>query len=431
MNTLITRSALSIFLAMGLVGCANDDSGNPVETEATAASTEYQDTLTVIADNVVIPTYANLMDSTGELLTSVQSYCTAIGGVNEATELAQTRIRWSSVLNDVQTSLAFQIGPIAENDQAQSKRLNSPDSASSCVVDRSVASFDDGLITVDAVRDGGRGLDAMEYLLFNSTLTHTCPSSVVETQNWNDLTDNERLTQRCAYAEAVASDLNTTAQGLHNAWISGGDDYRNNYISAGGADSNIASQDDALTSAFEALFYLDVEAKDEKLGIPFGLQQSCFTTTCEDQLQFTLSESGAKNLLSNLNGFKALLVGGFSNEDAESGESLGLVNGFDDILRVRGFESTVADLLNKTNVSIASLQSFVDNNLTLADEIEDIANATQAQICQNSSDDPATVTSHEACQIHGQIRQITDILKGTFADVINIRLPERAESDND
>ena len=73
----------------------------------------------------------------------------------------------------------------------------------------------------------------------------------------------------------------------------------------------------------------------------------------------------------------------------------------------------------------------MDNNLTLADEIEDIANATQAQICQNASDDPATVTSHEACQIHGQIRQITDILKGTFADVINIRLPERAESDND
>ena len=74
------------------------------------------------------------------------------------------------------------------------------------------------------------------------------------------MTDNERLTQRCAYAEAVASDLNTTAQGLHNAWISGGDDYRNNYVNAGGADSNIASQADALTSAFEALFYLDVVA---------------------------------------------------------------------------------------------------------------------------------------------------------------------------
>ena len=151
MNTLITRSALSIFLAMGLVGCANDDSGNPAETEAAAASTEYQHPLTVIADNVVIPTYANLKDSTDELLTSVQSYCTAIGGVNEATELAQARIRWSSVLNDVQTSLAFQIGPIAENDQAQSKRLNSPDSASSCVVDRSVCL----LYTSPSPRDRG------------------------------------------------------------------------------------------------------------------------------------------------------------------------------------------------------------------------------------------------------------------------------------
>ncbi|GAA3940952.1 imelysin family protein [Litoribacillus peritrichatus] len=431
MNTLITRSALGLLLATGLMGCANDDSGEPSAAAATTASSEYRATLTVVADEVVIPAYANLINSTGELLTSVQNYCAAIGGVNEAANLAQAQASWRSALNDIQTGLAFQLGPINENDQALAKRLNSPELANRCVVDRSVVSFDDGLVTVDAVRDAGRGADALEYLLFNSTLTHTCPASVVETQNWNALSDDERLTQRCAYAEALATDLNSTAQSLHNAWISGGDDYRSNFINAGTAGSDIASQDDALTAAFEALFYLDTEVKDTKLGVPFGLHQNCFTTTCEDELQFTLSESGARNLLSNLQGFKALLVGGFSDQAAESGESLGAVNGFDDILRVRGFASTVDDLLAKTDAGIVSLEAFVANDQTLVDEVQNIANATQAQICQNASDDPSTATSHEACQIHGQIRQITDILKGTFADVINIRLPERAESDND
>ena len=57
-------------------------------------------------------------------------------------------------------------------------------------------------------------LQYVEYLLFNNDLTHNCPAQIVETQNWNALSLEDRANQRCDFAKIVVDDIEDNLENI-------------------------------------------------------------------------------------------------------------------------------------------------------------------------------------------------------------------------
>lgn len=404
------KALMPVAVAALLSACAGEgDSGTGSETAA-SAEFNYTAMLANYADNLVQPLLMQSRDKADALVESVAQYCGQLQA-NEQADIAAARSGWRETMALWQQLELLQVGPLIENGGAERNRIYAYGSSaplSSCAVDQAVVLAEDESFDLSSRSFNSRGLAALEYLLFRDELSHTCPAQIPQTAHWNSRPESERRQARCDYAALVAADVTAGIEKVIEAWNPTGGDYRYQFIAP-------ASHEASLKSLSDALFYIELESKDAKLGVPLSIHADCSAVACPDAVESPYAQNSIANIHNNLKGFKQ----SFNGAD-------GL--GFDDIIRAEGFADVAADF-----------NQDIDNAITLAGQIDEsllsqserLLAAGSNTACLNAAANPEVQSDYPACQLHGYLKRLNDRLRTDFITIVNLDLPERGQSDND
>lgn len=404
---------LSALALLGLVGCAGDDRASE-ESVDTAREFDFTGMLANYADNLILPQYRAFAEQAEQMAGdsgTLASYCNAIDSGAETQARTEARDQWRETMALWQEAELTRVGPLLANGGALRNRIYSFGSAapfSSCAVDQSVVLGQETDFDLAGRSVNSRGLAALEYLLFNENLAHSCPAQITQTQEWNQRPEAERKQWRCDYARQVAGDISTAADELVRAWEPDGGDYRYHWV-------NPANQEENLKSLSDALFYIELETKDLKLGVPTGIHAGCNAAACPESVESKYSETSLDNLRANLIAFKRLFNGG-----------AGL--GFDDIIVSEGFPDIAQTFSTLTDDALDQIDTM---DSSLYAETQALLASGDVQGCENSAANPDSVQTVEACSLHGLLKRITDRLRTDFITIVDLDLPERGQSDND
>lgn len=246
-----------------------------------------------------------------------------------------------------------------------------------------------------------RGLGAAEYLIFYEPADNACaPTASLNTSgSWNALGAAEITKRRAAYARAIATDTVARGQKLVDSW----DPAKGNFlgeIAGAGTAKTYASQQMAFNAVSDALFYADLELKNEKVGIPAGLVPGCTTPPCVANVESPYAKRSKDHMRNNLVGVERLLKG------CGTGAS-GL--GFDDLLSAVGAET----IAKKLDAQLADVRKAIDALKEPTFEEDLVKNA------------PGVKALFDA------LRAFSATLKAEFVTVLDLELPKPAASDND
>lgn len=404
---------LMLAALLPLSACVDNKGGS--SAAVTPDNFDFVGMLANYTDTIIIPNYEDFADLSAALASSggaLDQYCSAIGTAEEGTARNIAQNAWRDSMAQWQLTEMHQLGPVLDNDSALRNRIHSYSRSnliSTCGIDQSVVIADgDPNFSVSSRASNQRGLGAIEYLLFNDDLSHTCPSQVTQTSNWNQRPESERKQLRCNYARLLAADIDNAAGTLVSAWLTAEGNYRSTFV-------NPANLDDSLKALSDALFYLDTETKDSKLGIPTGINSSCSQRTCPTVIESRFSHTSLSHIRQNLQSFISLLTGG-----------VGL--GFDDIIQQAGVAEVSEKLQADSQLAIAEIDAMTTS---LSDQVASISDQASEDACIAASGNPEGARTVAVCNLYGYIRRITDTLKVGFVAAVDIDLPDRAQSDND
>ena len=362
-----------------------------------------------LSDNIIIPNYEALETSTADFAAvdgPLDQYCSAIGGADEATMLATAQDAWKNTMAIVQETEMHAIGPALDNEGALRDRVHSYsfDTISTCGVDQIAASIDEAGFSVSNRAINQRGFGSVEYLLFNADLGHTCGSQVPTTQGWAALSDNEKKQLRCEAALSIAEDVSSAASSIATGW----DTYRTEFTSLG-------NTGDSMQAVTDALFAIETLAKDQKIGVPTALRNSCSALTCPDRIESPYSENSFTNIRNNLLTFKDMFTGldGY---------------GFDDFINDEGYPEESAEFAVVVDEAVAIIDATAT---TLSEQVADITDAAKTAECVNAFSSPDTAAELSACQLNGKMKELTDLLKYEFILIVGVSIPEAAAGDGD
>jgi predicted lipoprotein len=239
-----------------------------------------------------------------------------------------------------------------------------------------------------------RGLAALEYLLFTEGSESQCPQGAPA--GWAALAPAEREARRRAYAAVAAADVHRRATALVDAWEAGKGGFAAVLASAGPGNKTFPTTQLALSAVSAALFYLDGETKDQKVGQPLGLFE-CLAPSCPES---RFARRTKANVRANLVAFRRITEGCGAGFD-------GL--GFDDLLEAVGAEAVAGALRQRGAAVLAALDAI---------EEPDLPEAAKA--------DMASVRA-----LHAAMKGLTDMLKMEFKTLLDLEIPKRFEGDND
>jgi len=363
-----------------------------------------------LTNEVISPTFESFKLEAEKQYEFIAAYCDSeksfANSTIEQPALAQAKsdaqAQWRATMDVWQQAELMQIGPLAEDDNLLRNKIYSWPTVSTCGVDFDVTFFNEGTVNGQpydiTLRTAQRkGLDALEYLLFNEDLNSSCPANTGPT-TWVNFTDTDRKIARCEFATEVALDIDNNADDLLAQWntVNG---FASQLKEAGTSNSSFASDHDAVNAISDALFYIDSFTKDEKLAIPLGiLVNQCGSVACPEEVESPFSMHSLTNIKNNLLAFQKLFKGS-ENENAI---------GFNDYLIDVGDTTTAEDIQTNITRALAAVDALT---LSLAETLE--------------------TTPEQAEQIHTDVKSITDQLKTNFITSLALELPATSAGDND
>lgn len=316
---------------------------------------------------------------------------------------AAVRVAWEAAMDSFQVLETLRFGPFARasedpkgrdlRDQMYAWPLGGRCNIETQIVSQGYASaaFATSLVNV-------RGMGALEYLIFYSGTDNACPaySSLNKDGTWSALGAEELARRKASYAAVVAADIALHAHALRDAWKPDGGGFGAAFASS----SAYPSAQAALNAVSNALFYVEVEVKDLKLGVPLGLSPDCTNATCPESLESHYASYSKRNIARNLRGFRRLFTG--------CGASAETSLGFDDWLAAVGAEELAGRML----AELAAAEQSVA--------------ASDSVLEQQLPSDPTSVR-----RIYDAVKALTDSLKSEFVSVLELELPKSTEGDND
>ncbi|MGE0323913.1 MAG: imelysin family protein [Polyangiaceae bacterium] len=341
-----------------------------------------------------------------ELQRTTQAFATDPSDVNALS--AQNA--WRQAISAWQRAELFRFGPAARTGEPGAQDLRDQiygwPLVSRCKVDEQLVGQDYMKPEFASSLINGRTHSALDYLLFYAGEDNGCSSFSAINANgtWSALGAEEIRARKAAYAGAIGSLLLTNASLLVEHWVPAqpnfpnGKNFCNSLATAGMGSSVFDSDQAALNAVSDALFYVDKELKDWKLGRPVGFVD-CFSEVCPEAVELPFSKGSLAHIANNLAGFRDLFTGC-------SDSALRL--GFDDWLTAVGAESVSQRML--TALDGAQL------------EVSKVAGPLDTAVVN----DKASVE-----RAYAAVKQLTDILKTEFVTVLNLELPKSAEGDND
>lgn len=402
---------VAFVLVAAIGGCGGDKTSKPQSNDGFDRNAMLENW----SKSVVGPTLSRFASQANNLAaaTAELDRVAAAGGSDYQERMQAAQTQWRNAMNAWQVAELLQFGPAGERGkvtggQSLRAKIYSWPSVSPCRVDERVFLQDySGAAYFEAAPLAAYGLDALEYLLFQSATTNACNASSALNQGgaWNNLGEAEIVRRRAAYAKTVAEQLKKDAEQLDAAWAVSGGDFSTQWITAGKGSTAYDSAQMAVDEVYAAMLYLDPGTQDAKLGIPAGINAGCTKMTCPEALESPWAGTAKENIQNNLTGFKQLFTGDANytgTPDEEQGP------GFDEWLRALGADA-LADRM---------IKSIRDSEQAAAG-----LQGTLAEALVNNLD--------QVKALHAAVSLINDDLKGEFVSVLNLRLPGQGAGDND
>ena len=339
-----------------------------------------------------------------EVAVALDAAARAAASSGDEVDVARLRDAWIAAMARWQEVELFRFGPMARSGDPGGKDIRDQiygwPLVNRCGIEERIASrgyeapdFGASLINV-------RGLAAFEYAAFYEPSDNACSqfSTINAHGTWATLGAGEIARRKVGYTVAVGKDVLAHVDALMDAWALSGGNFRAALLGAGAQSAIFASEQKALNAVSDALFYIELEAKDWKLGRPLGLGD-CTAPTCPEALESLYARQSTAHLRHNLAGFRALFQGCGAGND-------GL--GFDDWLGAVG----ATDLADRMLAALGGAEAAV---ATLDPPLE-----------QALAIDPSKVMA-----VYTAVKALTDLLKTEFVTVLNLELPKSTQGDND
>jgi predicted lipoprotein len=345
--------------------------------------------------------YVAARDRAEELVAALQAADTDPHG-------GSVRAAWVNLIDTWEQAEVMQFGPAATvklpGGQDLRDNIYSWPVVTACEIDKLIVSKEYELPTFSSTLDlRVRTLNALEYLIFHSTPDNLCPttSAINSSGAWLGLSATELGQRRLAYARVVAAAVHARTESLADAWDPAGGNFLGALSSAGNGSAVYASDQAAFNAVNNAIFYVEVEVKDFKLGKPLGKTPDCTAPPCLDWLESRFAHRSKQHVTNNLIGFRKLFVG--------CGNDFGGL-GFDDLLTATNAEGLAQQMIADLDAAIAAGDAIEEGDLGGA-----------------LRDDFASVDAWWVA-----LKGLTDALKSEFIGVLGLERPPRApEGDND
>jgi predicted lipoprotein len=381
------------------------ESGHVDSSSDGTPSIDRGDVLRSIADQVIVPSTAAFTEQAAAFDAAVQAWAATADPGSATAELDAARAAFRTAMAQWQALEVMQVGPAAPSltvpgGEDRRDAIYSWPTTDTCAVDRALAAedyaaadfFETELVLV-------YGLAALEYLLFEQGDAHTCPAQVLLDEPWAALGVDEIERRRAVYSARLSAEVAAQGQALAERWAPSGGDFATMLAEPGQGDSPYASEAEALDQVFRAMFYVDKQTKDAKLGVPIGAVAGCLAVPCVSLLELRWSDDSTAAIVANLRALQLLLDGGPDPATAA---------GFDDLLANIGQEE-IADTL-RTDIAAA---------IALGEGLE-------PPLDQLVTSDPA-----QAQALFEALKTVTDTLKGPFVMALMLTIPAEGAGDND
>ena len=407
----LAKSATAIAVMLSLVACDESTSSTQgsqfgqAESTPTTPTDSFNQSLLLesLNDNVILPTYTRFSEKALSQESVISEYCSGLSSQaadSDALKVAAQQ-SWREAMAVWQMAEVMQIGPLLENSNSLRNRIYSWPNTSACAVDQDVVLSQQSTYDISTRTASRKGLDALEYLLFNPSLEHSCTVFGTAPEGWNERTLEDRSLARCEFAKQVSTDLVDNADELLRAWS--GEEGRPGYAdvlkSAGQPDSEFSDVHQALNLVTDALFYIETLTKDAKLATPLGLfANDCGLAPCVENVESLYAQNSLDNIISNIQGLSMMFFGG----DSESAV------GFDDYL----IEVGDGDTAQQMSIDLAEVEQFA---LSLQQSLTALLNQEPEQVRE----------------VHTQLKDLTDNLKNDFIQSLSLELPATSAGDND
>lgn len=384
-----------------------------------ACSTKKSDSAPPAGDGATLPdgrvfTRAAMLQSVGDCtykeVAAFRSAAETLASVTsqaaqDASKRADARDAWKRAMVIWQRLETMQFGPAAPSSVPGGAEIREPiyswPLAARCFVEQNLVSkqyesptFAQGLVNT-------RGMLAAEYLLFYEGTDNACiATAAINAQGtWAAMGAAELGLRKAAHAKVVADDVLARATALADAWTPGKGNFLGELARAGKGSQMFPTDQLALNSMSEALFYLDGITKDLKLGKPAGLT-ACTTPTCPEALESQFAGASKEHVRNNLLGFRQLFFGCDDKAFA-----------FEEHLLAIGAGDLAKQIADATTAALAAVDAIEEPDLLPA-----------------LSADLASVKA-----LHAAVKRITDLLKSQFLSVLDLEIPKRfaTEGDND
>ena len=381
--------------------------------------------LTTIVDNIILPNVESLASLASEFAEEggvLQNYGASLVPANtgggyyktEADSLLAARNGWKQLMQVVQANDMHILGPAAKNKQDLRNRihgyylggpsLDSFDEFSSCGTDVLVVKANDGSREVADSNINTRGMIALEYLLFNEDLSHSCGSGVSAVAGWNGLSDAARKSQRYDLALKIAQDIALNAAKIQDEWSG----YRAEFIDPDESGTNFQLLTDSM-------FYFEKYTKSAKLAAVIGQDRLCVEDLCPKFIESQYSETSLSNIKANAEQFLAVFDSGLDNlADESDSEFSSLFKGLitDVVTKIEELEASAGPTSLKAHVSSIEANGAIN-------------------ACGNAFANPDSEGDPQICTLAGKMKKVTDKLKIEFVTYLGVSLPEAAQGDTD
>ncbi|WP_016957179.1 imelysin family protein [Catenovulum agarivorans] len=359
-----------------------------------------------LVDNVVVTNQQSFVSALEQQTAPINDYCAAIeqNSLIDEKRLAAQQA-YTKTFSAWQLIEQIQLAPLAKDDFALRNKIYAWPSNSACGVDGEVATHNSGTLngfpySISNRPNDRKGLFAQEYLLFNQSTDLTCATETGVLIGWSDLPEQTKLARQCAFLQATQTDLLSKVQNWQNTWQQG----ENAYIS----ELKNGDEQSAINVLGQALFYLDYQLKDSKLGCPLASGPGdCPSSNHANLVEARYAKLNKQAIEQNLKAFYQLFTGATDTLAGDHEDALG----FDDYL----------DAVGDKDTSDKILQAITDAQATLATITTDLG----AAISTNNQDYARYQT------LQAQIKIATDLLKSDFSISLAVDLPDTSAGDND
>jgi predicted lipoprotein len=358
------------------------------------------DVLAAVGPQVVEPSLARFRSSLDALDASLSSWeATHEAGSDTTSARQDARDQWLAAMLVWQELEAMQVGPAGSSldtigGEDLRDEIYSWPTVNPCRIDQETINagwkesgwFEENLVN-------SYGLDGLEQLVYGGN-DNICPNQVDINADgtWDAAGPDAIEAARIGYARVLTAHLQQQTDALLTEWSADGGNFSGALALT--AASPYEDEQAALNAVFNAMFYLEIMAKERKLMQPMG-QLECSTDTCPDNAEHVVSGVSTLAIHANLVGFRLLFTGGDGP-------------GMDDLLTELGHADLAAEVLAATDHAIS------------------VAESTTVSIDTGVQTDFAAIQA-----LYDAVDGVTELLSTDVVTVLALEVPAEAAGDAD